>query len=299
MTPAARLLSMLKSPGTTPVLEAHDALSARIAAEAGFEALWASSLTLSTVAGVIDNSELSMTELCEAVERMTTAVPVPVLVDGDSGYGDFNHAALLTERLERRGAAGVCFEDKRFPKLNSFVQSERQALVEPAELTSKLRAARDAARDPDFVIVARTEALVTGRGLDDALARAEAYADAGATAVLVHSRAHTPDEVRAFLARWRRDVPVVCVPTTYGDVPFTVFEELGLAAVIWANHSLRAAVRGMQDAARALFESKSPGGLPIASLDELFRLARVPEHERRAVRYGAPWAPDDDDEAES
>src|SRR5512137_3037256 len=125
---ASRLRRMLASGGLEFIMEAHNGLSAKIVEEAGFKGIWASGLTTSASLGVRDNNEASWTQVLEVLEFMSDATSIPILVDGDTGYGNFNNARRLVRKLEQRGIAGVCVEDKLFPKTNSFISGESQPL---------------------------------------------------------------------------------------------------------------------------------------------------------------------------
>lgn len=281
-----RLKALLQGPNLEFLLEAHNALSAKIAEEAGFPALWASGLTLSAALGLRDNNEATWTQVLEQLEYMHDATTVPILLDGDTGHGDFNTVRRFTTKCAQRGVAGLCLEDKLFPKTNSFLRSEEQPLADLDEFCGKLKAALDARRDDDFVLVARTEALIAGQGLGAALRRAEAYRAAGAHAVIVHSRQPRPDEVFAFLREWAGRLPVVLIPTKYYATPASAFRAHGVSAVIWANHQLRASVVAMQASAARIRREESVIGIEdsIAPLAEIFRLqgdAELQEAERR------------------
>src|SRR3989440_8499270 len=230
-------------------MEAHDGLSARIAAEAGFEGLWASGLTMSASFGVRDNNELAWSQVVDHVGFMADAAGrVPILVDGDTGYGNFNNMRRLVRKLEQVGAAGVTIEDKLFPKTNSFLRSERQPLADVEEFCGKIKAGKDSQTDADFVLVARVEALIAGWGLAEAVKRAEAYHRAGACAILIHSRQSSPPQNLAVLDQWGNRAPVVLVPTKYWRTPTEDFRARRVGAVIWANHALRASISAMQAA---------------------------------------------------
>ena len=273
--PAGRSLrALMARPGGSFLIEAHNAVSARVAFEAGAPGLWASSLTLSCAQGVRDNSEITMTEAVHALETMTARVHCPILFDGDTGYGSFGHFQQLVRKLETRGVAGVAIEDKVFPKTNSFLRSEQQDLAPIEEFCGKIRAGRDARRDESFVVVARTEALVTGQGMEEALKRAERYVDAGADAILIHSKLKTFAEIRAFMRQFSKRVPVICVPTTYYSTPPQAFAEAGLSLVIWGNHMLRASVRSMKEVAERIVAAGSAREVEehIASVADLFAL---------------------------
>jgi phosphoenolpyruvate phosphomutase len=270
---AACFRQELLSPDLTFLMEAHDGLSAKVAQEAGFKAIWASGLSISAALGVRDSNEASWTQVLDVVEFMTDAVSVPILLDGDTGYGNFNSVRRLVRKLCQRGVAAVCLEDKLFPKSNSFL-GDCQPLADMDEFSGKIRAGKDSQTDPDFVIVARTEALVSGRGLGEALRRAEAYHAAGADAILIHSKAKTGDEVLAFAAEWGGRCPLVLVPTTYYRTPTARFREAGISMVIWANHNLRAALAAMRKVSRQIMAEESLAEIEdeIASIQDVFAL---------------------------
>jgi phosphoenolpyruvate phosphomutase len=284
---ASRLRTLVESPGLTFLMEAHNGLSARIVEEAGFEAIWASGLTLSASQGVRDSNEASWTQVLEAIEFMADATHIPILVDGDTGHGNFNNVRRFVTRLENRGAAGVCLEDKHFPKTNSFVNAEQQALADIEEFSGRIKAAKDALHNDQFVIVARTEALVAGLGCAEALARAEAYWRAGADAILIHSAKSDASEVFEFKRRWGSTLPVIAVPTRYHATPTDAFRAHGFSVVIWANHLLRAAITAMQTTAARLFADQCLAAVEpaIATLEEVFRLQNLDELLRAEARY--------------
>jgi phosphoenolpyruvate phosphomutase len=278
---------LLRSPHLEFLMEAHNGLSARIAEESNFKGLWASGLTISASLGVRDNNEASWTQVLETVEFMSDATSLPILLDGDTGYGNFNNARRLVRKLEQRGVAGVCLEDKLFPKTNSFINGERQPLAGAEEFAGKIRAAKDAQTDPDFSIVARIEALIAGWGLDEALRRAEAYHAAGADAVLVHSKRSNPDEVLGFMEHWDNRCPVVIVPTMYPHTPTEIFEEAGISVIIWANHLLRSAIVAMQETADTIARERSVSMVEerIVPVKEVFRLQHADELLDAEERY--------------
>lgn len=256
------------------ILEAHDGLSARIAEEAGFPAIWASGLAISAALGVRDNNEASWTQVLEVVEFMADATRVPILLDGDTGFGNFNNFRRAIRKFEQRGIAGVCIEDKIFPKTNSFLRGEAQPLAAVDEFCGKIQAGKSAQADADFVIVARTEALIANWGVAEALRRAEAYRTAGADAIIVHSAQARPDEVLAFLDEWANRHPVILIPTKYHTTPTEVFAQRRVSALIWANHLVRAAIVAMQATAARIQRERSVTGVEegIAPLAEVFRL---------------------------
>jgi len=283
-----RLRELLTSPQTEFLMEAHNGVSARIAAEAGFDGIWGSGLAISAQCGVRDHNELSWTQVLEVVELMVDSAPaVPVLLDGDTGYGDFNNLRRLVRKLERVGGGGVCIEDKCFPKTNSFIRGELQPLADIDEFCGKIKAGKDTQTDPDFCLVARVEALIAGWGMDEALRRADAYHSAGADAILIHSKRSDPEEILEFAAQWRRRCPIVIVPTAYASTPTEVFRRAGISLVVWANAMIRGAVARMQDVARTLHRTQSLVELEsqIVPLAEIFRLQGAAELESAEARY--------------
>ena len=261
------------------ICEAHNGLSARICEQAGFRGLWASGLCMSAQFGVRDSNEASWTQVLEMLEFMTDATSVPIMLDGDTGYGNFNNARRLVRKLEQRDVSAVCIEDKLFPKTNSFINSSAQPLADIDEFCGKIKAAKDAASDDEFSVVARVEALIAGWGQREALKRASAYHEAGADAILIHSAKSTANEILEFKREWGDRSPVVIVPTKYYSTPTDVFRDAGFSIVIWANHILRSAVTTMQEAANELFEKQHLLDIEhrIAPVSEVFRLQGADE----------------------
>ena len=276
----ARLRDMLASNELAFLMEAHNGLSARIVREAGFEGIWASGLAISAQFGVRDNNEASWTQVVDMLEFMADASDLPILLDGDTGYGNFNNVRRLVRKLEQRGIAGVCIEDKQFPKTNSFIGGERQPLADIDEFCGKIKAGKDSQSEADFSIVARVEALIAGWGMEEALTRAEAYRRAGADAILIHSKLSRPDEILAFAREWARRAPLVIVPTKYYSTPTEVFRKAGVSTIIWANHLVRAAASSMQAVAKDIHDTQTLVNVEerIASVNEIFRLQDADEY---------------------
>ena len=282
---------MLLSKELTFLMEAHNGLSAKIVEEVGFEGIWASGLTLSASLGVRDRNEASWTQVVEVLEFMSDATRIPIMLDGDTGYGDFNNFRRLVHKLGQREIAAVCIEDKVFPKTNSFIDA-RQELADIDEFCGKIKAGKDSQPDPDFSIVARIEAFIAGFGLDEALERAAAYHEAGADALLIHSRRSTADEILRFTEAWRNRCPVVIVPTKYYTTPTDVFRAAGVSTVIWANHNLRAVIRAVHQTSQRIFEEQRLVDVEesIASVADVFELAGEPEM-AAAERHYMPSGP--------
>lgn len=285
-----QLRNLLNSSELEFLMEAHNGMSAKIAQEAGFKGIWGSGLSISAAFGVRDNNEASWTQVLETVEFMSDATTIPILLDGDTGYGNFNNMRRLVTKLEQRGVAGVCIEDKSFPKTNSFLRTEAQPLADIEEFSGKIKAGQDTKLDDDFNIIARVEALIAGWGLGEAVKRAEAYRLAGANGILMHSKISKADEILAFMKEWgerRNTCPVVIVPTKYYSTPTNVFREANISVCIWANHQMRAAISAMQKTTETIFREQSLINIEdkVVSVKEIFRLQNDSELEEAEKIY--------------
>ncbi|BCU81868.1 hypothetical protein JIR001_16510 [Polycladomyces abyssicola] len=287
MKKTTRLREMISSKNPDFIMEAHNGLSAKIVEEVGFEGIWASGLSISASLGVRDNNEASWTQVLDVLEFMSDATSIPILLDGDTGYGNFNNARRLVKKLEQRNIAGVCIEDKLFPKTNSFINGESQPLADVEEFCGKIKAMKDTQLDDDFVVVTRVEAFIAGWGLKEALRRAEAYRQSGADAILIHSKRSDITEIEAFMKEWNGRHPVVIVPTKYYTTPTYRFHELGVNLVIWANHNVRASIDAMKKISRQIYQEKSLIGVEgnVATVDEIFRLQGAEELQAAEKKY--------------
>lgn len=287
MKKTTQLLQLLQSNSLEFLMEAHNGISAKIVEETGFQGIWASGLSISAALGVRDNNEASWTQVLEVLEFMSEDSKIPILLDGDTGYGNFNNMRRLVKKLNMRGIAGVCIEDKLFPKTNSFIHGEAQPLADMHEFCGKIKAAKDTQLDPDFVVVARLEAFIAGWGLEEALLRAEAYADAGADAILCHSARADASEIESFAKVWQKRLPLVIVPTKYYSTPTELFQQWGVSLVIWANHNIRSAIEAMQRTSREIFTAQNLHGVEDSVVDvaEIFRLQGAGELQIAEKKY--------------
>jgi phosphoenolpyruvate phosphomutase len=277
----------LAAGGTMLVAGAHSALSAKLVEEAGFDGIWASGFEISASRAVPDANVLTMAEQLEVARQIARAVRVPVFADCDNGFGNAINAIRAVEEYESAGVAGICIEDNVFPKRCSFYEGTRRELATVEEHCGKIHACLEARRSEDFVVIARTEAFIAGWGLDEALRRGRAYADAGADLVLVHSKERTAWELEAFAKRWDRDVPLVAVPTKYGQVTAKELQRLGYPFAIFANQALRASLRAMRETLAILRreEAASAADERIATLEEVYEIVGVRELEENERAY--------------
>ncbi|GAA3693948.1 phosphonopyruvate hydrolase [Streptomyces iranensis] len=255
---------------------AHDALGSALAQQAGFQAVWASSLEVSASRCLPDASVLTMTEYLAAAANMQKAVDIPVVADVDTGFGNNLNVAHMVREYEAAGITAVCIEDKVYPKVNSFAATDHE-LLPVGTFTRKLATAKAAQQDEDLYVIARTEALINNKGVDEALDRCYAYAEAGADAVLVHSKKKDQGEIVEFLDSWDGRSPVVIVPTTYPQWSADEAEKHGVSMVIYANQGLRATIQALRDAFRTIYDDGTSLGVEnaIAPVSDIFALQKL------------------------
>lgn len=275
MSKARQLRDRMTESGLVHIMAAHSPLSAILAEEAGFDGLWASGFELSALYGLPDMSLISMTQHLDMLRAFAGRSSLPIVADIDTGYGNAINVIHAIAEYERAGASAVVIEDKMFPKVTSLATDGRQELLRVEEFEGKIAAAVSARRDPDFLVIARTEALIAGLGEEEALRRAKAYERAGADMVLVHSKKKDPAEIESFVRAWDGGVPIVLVPNAYPELDATRIKALGkVQMVIYGNYGIRAATTAMQDAFRRIV---ADGGVQnvhrdIVPVEEIFRL---------------------------
>ncbi|MCI0525898.1 MAG: isocitrate lyase/phosphoenolpyruvate mutase family protein [Nitrospira sp.] len=294
MDKAKKLREMLNQPGMIVLAGAHNALSAKLVERAGFEAVWASGFEISAAWGVPDASFLTMSENLEVARQISDAVSIPVIADCDNGFGNAINVMRTVEEYEQAGIAGISIEDNIFPKRCSFYTGVQRELVPVEEHVGKIRAAKAAQKSSQFVVIARTEALIVGLGMEEALNRARSYAEAGADAILVHSKSKSFDELKNFSQLWRTDqetakrrCPLVIAPTTFPSVTVPELEAASFKVVIFANHAVRASIKAMQETLTALRQKGTIQAVSqrIVPLEEVYDLMGVEELQARERQF--------------
>jgi phosphonopyruvate hydrolase len=253
-------------------MAAHNPLAAKLATEAGFDAVWGSGFELSASYAVPDASILSMDIHLAMMRAMAEVQIAPLVADLDTGFGNAVNLAYAVPRYAAAGVAAIVVEDKAFPKDSSLRPGGRQELIPAAEFQGKIEAAKAAGQ---ILVVARTEALIAGLGEGEALRRAAAYAEAGADALLIHSKQKTPDEILSFCRAWDGRVPLVLVPTSYPQLSFAEVAALGkVGLIICGNHAIRAAVAAMRRTFERILVDGGIAGVEqeIASVADIFAL---------------------------
>jgi len=253
MTKNKTLRNALESGKLFTAMAAHNPLAAKLAEEAGFGGIWGSGFELSASYAVPDANILSMGTHLEMMRAIANTVSIPLIADIDTGFGNAVNVHFVVPQYEAAGASAIVMEDKTFPKDTSLRTDGRQELVRTEEFQGKIAAACAARKDQDFVVVARVEALIAGLGQDEAIRRGLAYAEAGADAILIHSKQKTPDEILDFVTAWPGKVPLVLVPTAYPQLSEVDIENLQkVGVVIYGNHAIRAAVGAMRKVFRQI-----------------------------------------------
>ncbi len=246
-TKSQKIRNLFKQNKIIYVMGAHNGLSAKLAEKNKFDAVWASGLEISASYAVPDANILTMTQNLEKSAEMSDAVNIPVISDCDTGFGNSNNVIDMVKKYEGAGIAAVCIEDKLFPKVNSF--AHRQELSSISEFVGKIMAAKNTQRSKDFMVIARVEALIASMGMDEALLRADRYVEAGADAILIHSKHSDYDEIIEFARKFDKKVPLVIVPTMFPTILKDFTEDdlinLGIKVVIFANQGLRASIKAM------------------------------------------------------
>ena len=267
----------LESKSILKVCGAFDAMSAKLVEYHGFDAIWAGSFAISATHAVPDASILTMTEFFDAASNMTETCKIPIIADCDTGYGGPSNVSHLVRKYENAGIAAICIEDKTFPKQNSLLENGQNDLISEKDFVAKIIAAKEAKQDQNFMVIARIEALISGAGMDEALKRATAYENAGADAILIHSKKKTPDEVFEFADSWKGNSPVVVIPTTYDTVTLDDLISHKIKMVIHANQTLRAAHASMSRILKQMINSDSLSKVKeeISSMEEIFELQEM------------------------
>ena len=277
MSQSENLVKLLDNQPIVKVCGAYDVMSAKLVELYGFDAIWAGSFAISAIYNVPDASILTMTEFFTAASNMAHACEIPVIADCDTGYGDATNVRYMVKKYENAGIAGICIEDKTFPKQNSLLEGGNNQLLSEKDFAAKILAANEAKQNKAFTVIARIEALISGTGIEQALQRAYAYEKAGADLILIHSKKITPEEIFEFSDSWKGSAPLVVIPTTYYSVNVDELIEHKIKMVIYANQTLRAAHLALS---KLLKQMKSANNMSqvqnqMSSMDDIFKLQEM------------------------
>lgn len=252
-------LTFLDTHNPLSALVVENATYTSIEREASFDGMWLSSLTDSTVRGKPDIEAVDFSSRFITINEILEVTTKPIIYDGDTG-GLPEHFRFMVKNLERAGVSAVIIEDKIGLKRNSLFGTEVKQTQDSIEnFCSKIISGKNAALTDDFMIIARIESLILEQGLDDALARAKAYIDAGSDGILIHSRKSDGKEVFEFMKKFRKinkTTPLVVVPTSYNQFKNQELSDGGANIIIYANHLLRASYPSMVNTAKSILENQ-------------------------------------------
>jgi len=277
MTKSSILRQKLESQKIVKVAGAFDAMSAKLVEIHGFDAVWAGSFAISATHALPDASILTMTEFLDAASRMADACKIPVIADCDTGFGGPSNVSHMVKKYENAGIAAISIEDKLFPKQNSLLENGKQDLLSEKDFVAKIIAAKNAKTNQDFMIIARIEALISGHGVKEALSRADAYENAGADAILIHSKKDTPEEIFEFCDSWNGKIPIIAIPTSYPSVTLDELISHKIKVVIYANQTLRATYSAISDLLKQISSSQSLSQVSqkFSSREQIFQLQEM------------------------
>ena len=273
------LHELIESKPILKVMGAFDSMSAKLVEINGFDAIWAGSFAISATHALPDASILTMTEFLNVSSNIVQSCKIPVIADCDTGYGGPSNVSHTVKKFELAGVAAICIEDKTFPKQNSLLKNGKQELISEKEFVAKILAAKEAKSNKNFMIIARTEALIAELGMNEALQRATAYQNAGADAILIHSKKETPDEIFEFSESWKGKIPLVVVPTTYPTVGIDELIKNKFKMTIYANQTLRVAYSAMNNMLREIKDCKRISDIKqeMSSMEDIFELQKMYE----------------------
>ena len=279
MSNATILRQKLDSQSIVRVGGAFDAMSAKLVEMHEFDAIWAGSFAISATHALPDASIMTMTEFLNVAASMVDACKIPVIADCDTGYGGPSNVSHMVKKYENAGVAAISIEDKVFPKQNSLLEGGTQELLSEKEFVAKIIAAKEAKKSHDFIIIARTEALIAELGMKVAIQRAKAYEKAGADAILIHSKKDTPNEVFEFADTWGGSLPVIIVPTSYPSIRLNDLQKHKIKMIIYANQTLRAAHAAMSQILNQIknYESLDSVKDKISTMEDIFKLQKMYE----------------------
>ena len=281
MRRTTRLKELIAAPRILVMPGVHDALGARIAEAAGFDAVTQGGYSATaTLLGAPDSSQLSLTEMASMYERLAEATSLPILADADTGFGNVTNVARTVRLYERAGVAGLFIEDQVFPKRCGHMAGK--AVVPTAEWIAKLRSALDARTDPDFVVMARTDALAV-HGVDEAIERAQIAREAGADLLFVEA----PTDVGQ-MRRICREIPGPCLANNVEAgrspvLPASELEAIGYAAVVFPVAATYAVARALRDLFATIRRSGTTADAQarLTTFDEFNELVGLSSQRRR------------------
>tara|TARA_B100000768_G_C11248593_1_gene362967 strand:- start:27 stop:1331 length:1305 start_codon:yes stop_codon:yes gene_type:complete len=264
----SRLNRLFEAKSITRILEAHSPLTGQIIENLSyikknkffeFDGIWSSSLTDSAVRGKPDNQSVDYSTRLNGLNEILDVTSKPVVFDGDNG-GRVEHIKYLVRSLERLGVSALVIEDKTGLKKNSLFKNQAGVKQDSIKnFSNKIRIAKNAMSSKDMLLIARIESFILGKSAKDAIERANRYSQAGADAILIHSKDNNPKKIIEFAKKFKKSKyfkPLVAVPSTYSKTYENYLEKHGFKMVIYANQMLRASYPSMVEVAKMILKNK-------------------------------------------
>ncbi|MBT5529890.1 MAG: phosphoenolpyruvate phosphomutase [Cytophagia bacterium] len=238
---------------------------------------------ISTSKNIPDVGLITMTENLNKCREIHLACSLPIIADVDDGFGDSVIVKRMLKEYENAGIAGICMEDNIHPKRNSLFTDLKHQLVPINQFVEKIDIIKNSQIDPDFIVIARIEAFIAGMGIDEVLERANAYSNAGADLLLIHSNKSGPEEVFEFTSRWDGNIPLVAVPSTYSNTSAQTLYDNGYKVTVFANQAFRASLNAMENAYQKLYASQSISSVEkeMKSLADIYKMVNYSAVEKK------------------
>jgi phosphoenolpyruvate phosphomutase len=279
------LKEALKKKEKLVVVSANDAITTKLVEEFGFDGIWVSSFESSANLGLVDNETINLSDMINIVRPIVNSTDLPVIVDIDTGYGDIEQAVRAAKELEKVGVSAICIEDNLFPKSNSLWGGTKP-LYDITKFGNKIKAIKESTNN--LLVIARTEALIRNKGMEEAITRAEYYADCGSDMILIHSREPSGEEALLIPNLWNKKSPLIIIPSKFPQITNKELFNAGYSIVIYANQTMRAKIHGIKQALKVLKTEQNAKALDnyICSLDDFRNLTPIEETKKRQERYG-------------
>lgn len=270
---------------------ASNAMIAKLAENAGFDGVWLSSFEMHAWNRLPDASILNVADYADAISKISDRIDIPILVDSDEGGPSAINTIRMAREYSKAGAWGMCIEDNPSPKRCSFYGMKKE-MEEIPKMVGKIRAAIEKNNKEGFAVIARTESLIQGHGIDVAMERARAYTDAGCDGFLIHNKNKTPEQVIEFCDRYHKEgltTPLIIVPTTYNQMTVEQMRDCGVSLAIYANYSVRATVSVLERMFADVVNNGtlSAGNQYAVPMTKIFDLIAVDELQENQKRYGS------------
>jgi len=266
---------LIKRPGAVVVGGAYNAISASLVERAGFDAIWLSSFGVSVAERALPDANLiTLSEMLHVARNMIASVSIPVIADCENGYGDINNTIHTVREFERTGISAVCIDDNQYPKRCSLFDHVDRELIPLPDMVAKIKAAKDVQRAPEFMFIARTEAIIAGCSVAECIDRSGAYLEAGADLLVIHSRSWR--HLLQVLDEWQAPDSLVVIPTMFPEIDQQQLRRAGFKVIIYANQAIRASLKAMEEVLNKLRQTGCPADVEpdILTLPRIHELVR-------------------------